>query len=111
MRAARGAPSEIGGGKAGVRAERTMMSEVRLETDALAATARRAASLMFNEHDLSEGDALSRACALICEMLVGWAGGDMNVRAEVIAMLLNASAEATMTSNLTPPPLSTSAPA
>ena len=72
-----------------------MMSKVSLETDALAATARRAASLMFNEHDLSEDDALARACALICEMLVGWAGGDMNVRAEVIAMLLNSSAEAT----------------
>ena len=49
-----------------------MMSKVSLETDAVAATARRAASLMFNEHDLSEGDALARACALICEMLVGW---------------------------------------
>jgi hypothetical protein len=101
------------GGKAGVRAERTMMSKVRLETDALAATARRAASLMFNEHDLSEADALARACALICEMLVGWAAvGDMNVRAEVIAMLLNSSAEATTATDflarLTPPPLSTS---
>jgi hypothetical protein len=92
-----------------------MMSEVRLETDAFAATARRATSLMFYEHDLSEGDALARACALICEILVGWAGGDMNVRAEVIAMLLNASAEATTTSDflarLTPPTLSASGPA
>jgi hypothetical protein len=100
------------GRKAGVRAERTMMSKVRLETDGLAATARRAASLMFNEHDLSEADALARAGALICEMPVGWAGGDMNVRAEVIAMLLNSSAEATTATDflarLTPPPLSTS---
>ena len=80
------------------------MSKVSLETDAVAATARRAASLMFNEHDLSEGDALARACALICEMLVGWVGGDMNVRTEVIAILLNASAEATTA------PLSASAP-
>ena len=91
-----------------------MMSKVSLETDALAATARRAASLMFNEHDLSEDDALARACALICEMLVGWAGGDMNVRAEVIAMLLNSSAEATTATDflarLMPPPLSASAP-
>ena len=90
------------------------MSKVSLETDPLAATARRAASLMFNEHDLSEGDALARACALICEMLVGWAGGDMDVRAEVIAMLLNASAEATTATDflarLTPPRLSASAP-
>ena len=81
-----------------------MMSKVRLETDALAATARRAASLMFNEHDLSEADALARARALICEMLVGWAGGDMNVRAEVIAMLLATD----FLARLTPPPLSTS---
>ena len=92
-----------------------MMSKVSLETDALAATARRAASLMFNEHDLSEDDALARACALICEMLVGWAGGDMNVRAEVIAMLLNSSAEATTATDSSGavedlPPLSASAP-
>ena len=89
-----------------------MMSKVSLETDALAATAQRAASLMFNEHDLSKDDALARAGALICEMLVGWTGGDMNVRAEVIAMLLNSSAEATTATDflarLTPPPLSTS---
>ena len=95
--------------------ERAMMSEVRLETDALAVTARRAASLMFNEQNLTEGDALPRACALICEMLVGWTGGDMDAMADVIAMLLNASAQATTArdfmARLAPTPLSASAPA
>ncbi len=84
------------------------MTEYQLETDALAATARQAASLMFNEHDLTDGDALPRACTLICEMLIGWTGGDLDVTSEVIGMLLNASAEATTTNDflagLTPLP-------
>jgi hypothetical protein len=69
----------------------------------------------FNEQNLTEGDALPRACALICEMLVGWTGGDMDAMADVIAMLLNASAQATTArdfmARLAPTPLSASAPA
>ncbi len=83
--------------------ERKMASEVRLETDALVATARRAASLMLSEQDLSDGETLARACALcallICEMLLGRAGGGLDVTADVIAMLLSAYAEATTTSD------------
>jgi hypothetical protein len=95
--------------------ERTMPSEVRPETDALAVTVRRAASLMFNEQDLTERDAPAHACALSCEMLIDLKGGDRDVTADVIAILLSASAEATTASDrparLGPPPSSGPAPA